>query len=210
MRDTTFTSVSFEPQSSAPAAPAAKVRPVGIAILAMGGEGGGVLADWIVDMAEQKGYPAQSTSVPGVAQRTGTTIYYVEFHPQARDAHSVKQLPVLALMPVAGDVDIVIASELMEMGRAVQRGLVTSGKTTLIASTNRVYSMTEKTAMGDGRVDPAPFIKAASEAAQRFVHWPRKMAASSAPHYLAHLPAPVPCPLRVMILSSRFVVPVLV
>ncbi len=55
--------------------------PIGIAILAMGGEGGGVLADWIVGMAEANGYIAQSTSVPGVAQRTGATIYYVELLP---------------------------------------------------------------------------------------------------------------------------------
>lgn len=146
------------------------IKPIGIAILAMGGEGGGVLADWIVDMAEHEGYPAQSTSVPGVAQRTGTTVYYVEFHPQPKDLHNADKLPVLALMPVAGDVDIVIASELMEMGRAVQRGLVTAGKTTLIASTNRVYSMTEKASMGDGRVDPAPFLETAQAAAKRFVH----------------------------------------
>ena len=39
----------------------------------MGGEGGGVLADWIVDLAEHGGYIAQMTSVPGVAQRTGAT-----------------------------------------------------------------------------------------------------------------------------------------
>ena len=45
------------------------------AILAMGGEGGGVLADWIVDLGEHNGYYAQTTSVPGVAQRTGATIY---------------------------------------------------------------------------------------------------------------------------------------
>ncbi|WP_306392269.1 indolepyruvate oxidoreductase subunit beta family protein [Telluria beijingensis] len=146
------------------------VRPIGLAILAMGGEGGGVLADWIVDMAEHDGYPAQSTSVPGVAQRTGTTVYYVEFHPERRDPHDLAARPVLALMPVAGDVDIVVASELMEMGRAVQRGLVTPGKTTLIASTNRVYSMTEKSSMGDGRVDPAPFLASAQAAARRFVH----------------------------------------
>ena len=49
-----------------------------MAILAMGGEGGGVLADWIVDLAEHAGYYAQTTSVPGVAQRTGSTIYYLE------------------------------------------------------------------------------------------------------------------------------------
>ena len=52
-------------------------RPITIAILAMGGEGGGVLADWIVALAERQGWVAQSTSVPGVAQRTGATIYYL-------------------------------------------------------------------------------------------------------------------------------------
>ena len=46
-------------------------RPIGIAIMAMGGQGGGVLADWIVALAEEQGWVAQSTSVPGVAQRTG-------------------------------------------------------------------------------------------------------------------------------------------
>ena len=52
-------------------------QPIKIAILAMGGDGGGVLADWIVDLAENAGHWAQTTSVPGVAQRTGATIYYV-------------------------------------------------------------------------------------------------------------------------------------
>jgi len=57
-------------------------RPITIAILAMGGEGGGVLAEWIVDVAEHAGYIAQMTSVPGVAQRTGATNYYVELFPK--------------------------------------------------------------------------------------------------------------------------------
>ncbi|RKF47114.1 indolepyruvate oxidoreductase subunit beta family protein [Paraburkholderia fungorum] len=145
-------------------------RPIGIAILAMGGEGGGVLADWIVDLAEHEGYPAQTTSVPGVAQRTGATIYYVEFRPCALDAHDRAHEPVLSLVPTPGDVDIVLASELMEMGRAIQRGLVTPDRTTLIASTHRVYSMTEKTSMSDGRVDPRPFVAQAQKAAKHFVH----------------------------------------
>ncbi|MFM0733996.1 indolepyruvate oxidoreductase subunit beta family protein [Paraburkholderia sediminicola] len=145
-------------------------RPIGIAILAMGGEGGGVLADWIVDLAEHEGYPAQTTSVPGVAQRTGATIYYVEFHPRAVDVHDRAHEPILSLVPTPGDVDIVLASELMEMGRAIQRGLVTPDRTTLIASTHRVYSMTEKTSMSDGRVDPRPFVAQAEKAAKHFVH----------------------------------------
>ena len=58
-----------------------QTKPLCIAVLAMGGQGGGVLVDWIVALAESEGWIAQSTSVPGVAQRTGATIYYVEMIP---------------------------------------------------------------------------------------------------------------------------------
>ena len=114
----------------------ASTKAIRIAILAMGGEGGGVLANWLVDLGEHNGYIAQLTSVPGVAQRTGATIYYLELFPASAAKNG--RAPVLALMPVPGDVDIVIASELMEAGRAIQRGIVTPDRTTLIASTNRV------------------------------------------------------------------------
>lgn len=143
-------------------------RAITVAILAMGGEGGGVLADWIVDAAERSGYYAQTTSVPGVAQRTGATIYYVEMFPESA-AHTAGKDPVLALMPVPGEVDVVIASELMEMGRAIQRGLVTPDRTTLIASTHRVYSMTEKISMADGRVDSDVLLQSGTAAAKRFI-----------------------------------------
>lgn len=143
-------------------------RAITVAILAMGGEGGGVLADWIVDAAERSGYYAQTTSVPGVAQRTGATIYYVELFPESA-ARAAGKDPVLALMPVPGEVDVVIASELMEMGRAIQRGLVTPERTTLIASTHRVYSMTERIALGDGRVDSEDLIRSGQSTAKRLV-----------------------------------------
>lgn len=61
-------------------APVAAARPITVAILAMGGEGGGVLADWIVDVGEEAGYTTQSTSVAGVAQRTGATVYLSLIH----------------------------------------------------------------------------------------------------------------------------------
>ena len=132
------------------------LRPITIAILAMGGEGGGVLADWIVAVGETAGYYAQNTSVAGVAQRTGATVYYVEMYPRGHDQsasheHDVRREPVLSLFPTPGEVDVVIASELLEAGRAIQRGFSTPYRTTLIASTNRVYSMDEKLALGDGR-----------------------------------------------------------
>jgi indolepyruvate ferredoxin oxidoreductase beta subunit len=141
-------------------------RPITIAILAMGGEGGGVLADWIVDAAEHGAHIAQVTSIPGVAQRTGATVYYLELFAE-KDAEG--RHPVLSLMPVPGDVDLVVASELMEAGRAIERGLVTPDRTTLIASTHRVYAMTEKIALEDGRVDSARLVEGCGLAARRFI-----------------------------------------
>jgi indolepyruvate ferredoxin oxidoreductase beta subunit len=140
---------------------------INIAILAMGGEGGGVLADWLVRIGESNGYLAQTTSVPGVSQRTGATIYYLELFPKsALNGHG--RMPVLGLMPMPGDVDLVVASELMEAGRAIQRGLVTPDRTHLISSTHRVYSMTERTAPADGRVDAQAILKACNTAARKF------------------------------------------
>src|SRR5262245_16568271 len=84
-------------------------RPISIAVLAMGGQGGGVLADWIVHVAESQGWAAQSTSVPGVAQRTGATVYYIEMLPEQDGIR-----PIFSLMPTPGDVDVVLAAEFME------------------------------------------------------------------------------------------------
>jgi indolepyruvate ferredoxin oxidoreductase, beta subunit len=146
-------------------------RPVTIAILAMGGEGGGVLSDWIVAVGEAAGYTAQSTSVAGVAQRTGATVYYVElFPPHDGDvADDARTEPVLSLFPTPGEVDIVIASELMEAGRAIQRGFCTPDRTTLIASTNRVYAITERIAPGDGRADSGVLLETARQGSKRFI-----------------------------------------
>jgi indolepyruvate ferredoxin oxidoreductase beta subunit len=145
-----------------------KVRPITIAVVALGGEGGGVLADWIVDLAEHGGYLAQATSVPGVAQRTGATIYYVELFPGAA-ARAAGREPVLGLMPMPGDIDVVLASELMEAARAVERGFVTPDRTLLIASTHRVFAMTEKIALADGREDAAALLAGCREAARQLV-----------------------------------------
>lgn len=140
-------------------------RPIRISINALGGQGGGVLADWIVEMAEHAGWAAQATSVPGVAQRTGATVYYVELCPPRADGRQ----PVLALMPVPGDVDLVIASELMEAGRAIARGLVTPDRTVLVASSHRVMAISEKAEMGDGAYPAAKVVAAAQAASKRLV-----------------------------------------
>ena len=147
---------------------------ISVAILAMGGQGGGVLADWIVALAEAQGWAAQSTSVPGVAQRTGATIYYIEMAPVRAGAE-----PVFALMPTPGDVDVVMAAELMEAGRSVLRGLVTPERTTLIASTHRAFAVAEKQTPGDGVADPAVVSIATEFAAKRVIAFDMEAVAKS-------------------------------
>jgi indolepyruvate ferredoxin oxidoreductase beta subunit len=127
-----------------------ELRPVRLLIAALGGEGGGVLASWITNAAVAAGHVAQRTSIPGVAQRTGATTYYLEIVPVAGNGAK----PVLALNPAPGEVDVMLASELLETTRAVQAGSITPSRTHLIASTHRVFTVDEKSAMSDGRVDP--------------------------------------------------------
>jgi indolepyruvate ferredoxin oxidoreductase beta subunit len=127
-------------------------RPITILIAALGGEGGGVLAEWLVDAARLAGYVAQSTSIPGVAQRTGATTYYIEVFPIPKAALAGRT-PVLSLLPVPGCVDLVVASELLEAVRAVQGGMVSADRTLLVASTSRTLTTVEKMAPGDGRFD---------------------------------------------------------
>ncbi len=143
-------------------------RPLCLTIAALGGQGGGVLTEWLVDAARRSGYRAQATSVPGVAQRTGATIYYLEFLAETVVSPDGRA-PIFALMPAAGDVDIVLAAELVEAGRMVERGLVTADRTTLIASTHRAYTVAEKSQPGDGRIDPAVVLDGLRLAAKRLI-----------------------------------------
>jgi indolepyruvate ferredoxin oxidoreductase beta subunit len=129
------------------------IQPTRLLIAAMGGEGGGVLAGWLTEAALADGLWVQRTSVPGVAQRTGATTYYLEFLPRTGPAR-----PVMGLHPAPGRVDVLVATELLEATRMVRAGYVTPDRTTLLASTHRTYTVDEKSAMTDGRLDPAPMI----------------------------------------------------
>lgn len=144
-------------------------RIIKICILAVGGQGGGVLSGWVTDVAQRAGWHVQSTSVAGVAQRTGATIYYVEMMP--RDPARPNDRPVLSLSPSPGDVDILIAAELAEAGRAVLRGFVTPDRTTLIASSHRMLAVSEKIVPGDGRADSDTVSRRAADASKRLIHF---------------------------------------
>ena len=134
-----------------------------LALLAVGGQGGGVLTSWIEELARANGYAAQATSVAGVAQRTGATVYYVEMAPAGAGT------PIFSLMPAAGDVDIMITAEMMEAGRAILRGFVTPDRTVLITSTHRALAVSEKMVPGDGIANSAEVMAAAEIAARRLI-----------------------------------------
>ena len=135
---------------------------------ALGGEGGGVLTSWVVAAAESLGYPCQSTSIPGVAQRTGATTYYIEIYPIHHDRLGGRS-PTMALYATPGNMDVVVTSEMMEAGRALELGWVTPSRTTLVSSSHRVYSILEKSAMGDGRVEVSDLVKTANHLAKRAI-----------------------------------------
>jgi len=139
-------------------------RPVSILIAALGGQGGGVLTEWIVAAAEHAGLPVQATSIPGVAQRTGATTYYLEVYPEPVPAGEAE--PVFSLYPMAGDVDVIMASELLEAGRTLEMDYASPDRTTLIASTHRLFSIGEKSALGNG-IFPADLVIEAARALSR-------------------------------------------
>ncbi len=142
--------------------------PINILISAIGGQGGGVLTEWIVNAATHAGYPVQATSIPGVAQRTGSTTYYIEVFPVLERDLNGRQ-PVFSLYPAAGDVDTIIAPEYLEAGRMVEQGYASPNRTTLICSTHRIYAIHEKMAVGDGIYPRENLDRACRELSKAFI-----------------------------------------
>jgi indolepyruvate ferredoxin oxidoreductase, beta subunit len=128
---------------------------------AVGGQGGGVLLDWIVDAALIDGYPVHGTSIPGVAQRTGSTTYYVELSGERNPA--ADGTPIFSLYPVPGALDVLLAPEFLEVGRSIELGFPSPARTTIIASTHRLYSIHEKIVTGRG-IYPIEKLQAAARA----------------------------------------------
>jgi len=127
-------------------------RPITLLVCALGGEGGGVLTEWLVDIARHAGYAAQSTSIPGVAQRTGATTYYIEVFPVPL-AQLGGRRPVFSLSPVPGALDAIVSSELLETARQIGNGMSAPLRTLVISSSARTLTTAERMQPGDGRAD---------------------------------------------------------
>ena len=135
-----------------------------ILIPAVGGQGGGVLAEWLVEAGLEAGLASHGTSIPGVAQRTGSTTYYVEVFEGPSEA-----APAFSLYPIPGALDVLLAPEFMEVGRAVEAGFPSPERTTIVASTHRLYSIHEKMPTGRGLYPQADLEAAARAFSRRLV-----------------------------------------
>ncbi|HRP30171.1 MAG TPA: indolepyruvate oxidoreductase subunit beta family protein, partial [Burkholderiaceae bacterium] len=129
-------------------------RPITLLVCALGGEGGGVLAQWLVETALHCGYSAQASSIPGVAQRTGATTYYIEVFPRP-DSELGGRKPIFSLAPVPGALDVLVSSELLETVRQVGNGMASPDRTQIISSRERTLTTAERLQPGDGRADTA-------------------------------------------------------
>lgn len=137
--------------------PVTAARPVSLLVCALGGEGGGVLTEWLVDIARHAGYAAQSTSIPGVAQRTGATTYYIEVFPVPL-AQLHGRRPVFSLNPVPGALDAIVSSELLETTRQIGNGMSAPDRTRVITSSGRTFTTQERMQLADGRADSAQLL----------------------------------------------------
>jgi len=131
-------------------------------IPAVGGQGGGVLSEWIVEAAALDGFRVHGTSIPGVAQRTGSTTYYVEL---LTDRGATED-PAFCLYPVPGALDVLLAPEYLEVARMIEAGFVSPARTTVVCSTHRLYTIHEKTATG-GAIYPRERLDTLARAAAR-------------------------------------------
>jgi indolepyruvate ferredoxin oxidoreductase beta subunit len=132
--------------------------PLTLLICALGGEGGGVLTEWLVDIARHAGYACQATSIPGVAQRTGATTYYLEVFPVPLSQLAGKR-PVFSLNPVPGALDAMVSSELMETARQIGNGMTSPERTLVLTSSARTLTTAERMQLGDGRTDATDLVK---------------------------------------------------
>lgn len=136
---------------------------LGVLIPAVGGQGGGVLSEWLVEAALLDGHAVHGTSIPGVAQRTGSTTYYVEIGTGRADEGDEL---AFSLYPIPGALDVLLAPEFLEVGRMIEQGFVSPHRTTVVCSTHRLYSIHEKIASGRA-IYPREELERAARAASK-------------------------------------------
>ncbi|MCG2633491.1 MAG: 2-oxoacid:acceptor oxidoreductase family protein, partial [Gammaproteobacteria bacterium] len=129
----------------------------------VGGQGGGVIATWLVRGLLNSGWQAQSTSLLGMSQRAGSVTAYIEARQGATS------LPLVSSYPVPGDLDLVIGQELLEMARILQQGLP-GRECAIISNTHRYLATIEKMPAEGGIYSSEAILNAVQQMAPNR-HW---------------------------------------
>jgi len=140
-----------------------KEKLIKILIPAVGGQGGGLLTEWLLQAFETENYDVQSISLPGLAQRGGSTTYYIEAYPNVEGENII-----FSQFPMPGEIDLIVSQEFLELGRMLENGFG-SENTVIISSTHRMYSTEEKLPVASGIYEDEKLHEYAKEFSKQFI-----------------------------------------
>jgi len=112
-------------------------------VAAVGGQGGQLFSQWLFDAAKIAGFAPVGVGLPGLSQREGATVYYLEFF--ARPEETAFFSP----FPEKGRVQVLIGLELLELLRALREGYLADDGA-VVGSTHRVLTADEKLPLKGG------------------------------------------------------------
>ncbi len=112
-------------------------EPITVLISAVGGQGGQLFAQWLFDAGRLAGYYPVGVGLPGLSQREGATVYYIEFFPDP------EQTGLFSPFPEKGCVRLLIGLELLELVRILKEGYL-SPDGFVFGSSHRVLTTEEK------------------------------------------------------------------
>jgi indolepyruvate ferredoxin oxidoreductase beta subunit len=131
-----------------------KKQSLRVLIGTVGGQGGGVLSDWLIHGLLNANWNAVSIGLLGLSQRAGTVTYYCE-------ASSDKESKVVnSMFAVPGDVNLFIGQELLELGRLLSSGYA-SEDCVIVGNLGRTYTTLEKMPSEAGVYDSSIIVEAA-------------------------------------------------
>ncbi|MDW8029229.1 MAG: indolepyruvate oxidoreductase subunit beta family protein [Armatimonadota bacterium] len=111
--------------------------PITVLVAAVGGQGGQLFSQWLFDAAREAGFCPTGVGLPGLSQREGATVYYLEFFAEPEATF------LFSPFPEKGRVQILVGLELLELLRAVRDGYLAEDGI-IIGSTHRVLTTDEK------------------------------------------------------------------
>ncbi|MCX7967741.1 MAG: 2-oxoacid:acceptor oxidoreductase family protein, partial [Armatimonadetes bacterium] len=147
--------------------------PITVLVAAVGGQGGQLFSQWLFDAAKEAGFYPVGVGLPGLSQREGATVYYLEFFPEP------ELTSLFSPFPEKGKVQILIGLELLELLRAVREGYLADDGT-IIGSTHRVLTSDEKLPLVGKFVTAEQVLPTLQRRAKQFIAFDTVQAAALA------------------------------